>query len=283
MKRRLSWLLAIVSLLSVSTFAQEVQFKSFELLERDLYARTHERLDLNEEPCAAVRVAVPKANQFQFEGNVVGSPIYTPGEVIVYMPEGSNSLTVKSEEYGTLKVEFPLRLKKQSTYRLQLQLVLSDDKKIRTLVMPVVGVGKIFSGGAMIALVRKTGAYLKVKYNFVGLTTDYECDAQGVLVGQDAPSFFTGQKKKARLALTGGILQRVAKPVYLYAGAGWGYKRLGWELADGTWAKNLDSSYQGVEADLGGIYRIKNIALMAGVQTNQFKYWEGTIGVGIMF
>ena len=283
MNRRFSWLFVFFSLLAISSYAQEIKLKSFSVAERDLLARTHERLDLEEEPCAAVRVTVPKANQFRFEGNVVGEPIYSPGEIIVYMPAGSNTLTVKSEEYGTLKVDFPMKLKKQVTYRLQLQLELSEDKKIRTLVMPVAGIGEVFSGGAMLALVRKTGAYVKVKYNFVGLSTDYECDANGILVGQDSPSYFTGQKKNARLALTGGLLQRVAKPVYLYVGAGWGYKRLGWELSDGAWAKNLDSSYQGIEADLGGIYRIKNIALMAGVQTNQFKYWEGTLGVGIMF
>ena len=40
---------------------------------------------------------------------------------------------------------------------------------------------------------------------------------------------------------------------------------------------------KGIEAELGGIYRIKNVAISAGVQTNSFKYWESTLGVGIMF
>lgn len=283
MERRFLWLSLFFFLMALSSTAQEVKVKSFEKLERDLIARTQERLDANDEPCGVVRVTVPKAQGFQFEGNIIGEVIYSPGEAIVYLADLSSSLTIKSENYGTIKYDFPERIRKQIAYKLSLQLVLSEDKKIRTLVMPVVGVGEVTSFGAMIALVRKTGAYLKVKYNFGNLNTDYECDANGVLVGEDTPSYFTGQKKNARLSLTGGLLQRVAKPFYIYAGAGWGYKNLGWELSDGDWAKNLDNSYQGVEADLGGIYRIKNVAIMAGVQTNQFKYWEGTLGVGIMF
>jgi len=78
-------------------------------------------------------------------------------------------------------------------------------------------------------------------------------------------------------------LQRLYKPLYLYAGAGYGTKILGWEMQGGEWAENVDESYKGIEAELGGIYRIKNIALSAGVQTNSFKYWEATLGVGIMF
>ena len=54
-------------------------------------------------------------------------------------------------------------------------------------------------------------------------------------------------------------------------------------MSDGAWAKNTDKSYSGYEAELGGIYGLKNFSLTAGVQTNQFKYWESTLGFGIMF
>lgn len=283
MKLRTMSLLLLFLAVVCSVQAQEVKVKSFEKLERDLTARTKERLDSNDEPCAVIRVVGPKIKEMQFDGDIVGEVIYSPGEALVYLPDRARSLTVKSENYGTIKYEFPERVRMKVTYRLALQLILSDDKKIRTLVMPVVGAGEVMSYGAMIALVRKTGAYLKVKYSFGSLSTDYECDGNGVIVGESSPSYFTGASKKSRLALTGGLLQRLARPFYLYVGGGWGYKNAGWELADGSWAKNLDNSYSGLEAELGGIYRIKNIAIMAGAQSCKFKYWEASLGVGIMF
>ena len=57
--------------LSTGLQAQELQ-TSFERLEKDLYARTHERLDLNDVPCAVLRVSVPDAKEFTFSGNIIG-------------------------------------------------------------------------------------------------------------------------------------------------------------------------------------------------------------------
>jgi hypothetical protein len=79
------------------------------------------------------------------------------------------------------------------------------------------------------------------------------------------------------------LLYRLSLPLYLYAGAGYGYKKLAWETAEGSWAENTDKTYTGAEAELGLILRSKNFAVSAGVQSNSFKYIEATIGVGIMF
>lgn len=284
--KKLSLFFLLLALASLSALeAQEVKVKSFEKLERDLIARTQERLDANDEPCGVVRVTVPKAKEFQFEGNIIGEVIYSPGEAIIYMADLSNSLTIKSENYGSIKYEFPERIRKQVAYKLSLRLVLSDSQKIRTLVMPVVGIGQgnVTSYGAMIGVVRRTGFYAKVKYNFKSQSTDYECDGEGITLGSSDPAFYTGQTATSRFAITGGLIRRLARPFYLYLGGGFGYKNIAWEMSDGAWAKNTDKSYSGYEAELGGIYRLKNFSLTAGVQTNQFKYWESTLGFGIMF
>ena len=47
--------------------------------------------------------------------------------------------------------------------------------------------------------------------------------------------------------------------------------------------KNMDKSYTGVEAEIGLIYRLNNFALSLGGQTNSFKVFEGSFGIGIMF
>ena len=263
--------------------AQELKVEAFQRMDRDLFARTNERRDLNDVPCAVVRVSVSNANDYSFEGNIIGDVVYKPGEALVYMTQGSRNLTIKSDKFGSLKYEFTQRLEKQVVYKLSMKLITSEANKLRTLVMPVAGIGSTLSFGAMIGIVKKAGGYVKLKANFKNQATELECDNQGMVPGQETAAWFTGATKSSRLAVTGGLLLRLAQPFYVYAGGGYGYKKLAWETVDGQWAENVDETFKGAEAELGCILRLKNFALSAGVQSNSFKYFEATVGVGIMF
>jgi hypothetical protein len=263
-------------------YAQDVKVSSFQRLDRDLYARTHERLDLNDVPCAVVRVSVPNAQKYTFEGNIIGDVIYNPGEAIVYMTKGARNLTIKSDVIGTFRYEFESKLEKQVVYKLALKIVQSEANKIRTLVMPVAGIGEATSFGAMIGVVKKVGGYAKFKTNLKSQETTLECTSD-VQTPDGTDLWATGGKTTSRMAFTAGLLFRVALPVYIYAGGGYGYKKLAWELADGSWAENQDKTYTGAEAEFGLILRAKNFAFSAGVQSNSFKYMEATVGIGIMF
>ena len=290
MKNQRIFLLGFILLLCAGfAQAQELKVSAFQRMDRDLLARTQERLDLNDEPCAIVRVSVANAKNYTFEGNVIGDVIYKPGEAIVYMTQGSRNITIKSDEFGYLQYEFAQKLEKQVVYKLEMQLETPDSKKMRTMVMPVAGIGATTSYGLMIGVVRKWGWYLKGKYDFKNQETTAECNSQG-LDPAGTPMWFTGETNSTRLAITTGVMYRLAKPLYLYMGAGYGYKKLAWEMADGEgleetglWAENTDESFKGVEADLGLVLRAGNFALTAGVQSNSFKYFEATVGVGIMF
>lgn len=269
--------------------AQELKVSAFQRMDRDLLARTQERLDLNDVPCAIVRVSVANAKNYTFEGNVIGDVIYKPGEAIVYMTQGSRNITIKSDEFGSLKYEFTQKLEKQVVYKMVLRLETPDSKKTRTMVMPVAGVGSTVSYGLMVGVVKKWGWYLKAKYDFKSQETEAECTSLGTNT-QGTPMWFTGETATTRMAVTTGVMRRLAKPLYLYMGAGFGYKKLAWEIADGVsgtnsdkWAENVDDSYTGIEADLGLVLRTGNVAFTAGVQSNSFKYFEATVGIGIMF
>lgn len=269
--------------------AQELKVSAFQRMDRDLLARTQERLDLNDVPCAIVRVSVANAKNYTFEGNVIGDVIYKPGEALVYMTQGSRNITIKSDEFGSLKYEFTQKLEKQVVYKLALKLETPDSKKTRTMVMPVMGIGTTMSYGLMVGVVKKWGWYLKAKYDFKSQETVAECTNDGNNM-QGTPMWFTGETASSRLAVTTGIMYRLAKPLYMYLGAGYGYKKLAWEMAEGEsgtnsnqWAENTDETFTGVEADLGLVLRAGNFAISAGVQSNNFKYFEATVGVGIMF
>ena len=269
--------------------AQELKVTAFQRMDRDLLARTQERLDLNDVPCAIVRVSVANAKDYTFEGNIIGDVIYKPGEALVYMTQGSRNLTIKSDAFGSLKYEFTQKLEKQVVYKLALKLETPDHKKTRTMVMPVAGIGSTVSYGLMVGVVKKWGWYLKAKYDFKSQETSGECTTAGTNM-QGTPMWFTGETASSRMAVTTGLMCRLAKPLYLYMGGGYGYKQLAWEMAEGEsgtnsnqWAENTDETFKGIEADLGLVLRAKNFAITAGVQSNSFKYFEATVGLGIMF
>ena len=160
--------------------AQEIQVKSFQKLDRDLEARTQPRLDLNDNPCSIIKV-VTTGEDFQFEGNTIGDPVYRKGEVIVYMTERSRRLTIKHEKYGVIRYEFPQLIGKQEVYELVVKLVEDKNNKLRTLVMPNLSYGSSrLSYGIMIGIVKKTGGYIKMKSDFGSISSEEEVDKNTV-------------------------------------------------------------------------------------------------------
>lgn len=117
-----------------------------------------------------------------------------------------------------------------------------------------------------------------MKSDFGSISSEKEVDKNTV-----DTYWYNGNKQYSRLAITGGLLQRVLTPLYLYVGAGYGYKNVVWQTVEDIWVKNKKISYSGLEAEVGGIYRINNLAISLGMQTNSFKMFEGCLGIGIMF
>jgi hypothetical protein len=103
-----------------ATQAQDVNPK-FEVLEFDLLARTKPRLDLNDVPCAVLRVSAADIKAYNFEGNIIGNVVYAPGEALVYMTNNARHIDIKSDLFGSMKFEFPERLRKQVVYKLSLK------------------------------------------------------------------------------------------------------------------------------------------------------------------
>ncbi|MCM1022106.1 MAG: hypothetical protein NC343_07445 [Muribaculum sp.] len=65
-----------------------------------------QRLDANNEICALVKVVLPKRD-VQFEGNVVGEPIFKTNEYWVYLTPGTKMLKIKAPDFYPLMVNFP--------------------------------------------------------------------------------------------------------------------------------------------------------------------------------
>lgn len=278
-------LCGLFMLLSTFLYGQEL-VPTFKMMEKDLLARTQPRLDLNEVPCAIVRVSAADIDTYTFEGNIIGDVIYQSGEALVYMTKGSRNITIKSNKFGMIRYEFGIKLEKQVVYKLDLKVILPEDQQRKTIIL---GEGGFHTSqtsfGVMAGIVAKHGAYVRFRSDFGSTSADLECDDTGALTsgGTGTPYYVEGSSAKSRFSITGGYLYRFMKPLYGYVGVGYGQRTLAWETVEGEWVKNIDHSASGLAAEIGAIGNYKNFALSLGVQTINFKYMELSVGIGYIF
>lgn len=114
----------LLPLSSLRLSAQEFKVKSMTEAVGDLSAATSQRLDLNGNACALVKVQIPLQGLI-FEGNVIGDTQFRGGEYWVYMTEGSKQLQVKHASANPLFISFEdsgfKGLQGKTTYNLSLQ------------------------------------------------------------------------------------------------------------------------------------------------------------------
>ena len=113
-------IMCFINLSFTSLLAQDFKVKEFSYRPNDLLARTHERLDLNDVPCAVIRFVAPDIMSYTFDGNIVGGIEYSPGEAVIYLTESTRSLVIKNNKFGVLRYTFPMAINRQCVYELQM-------------------------------------------------------------------------------------------------------------------------------------------------------------------
>lgn len=148
--------------------------------------------------------------------------------------------------------------------------------------------------GLMYGYVARWGGYIRGKTDFGTDDGGYKCNDAGQ-INYTGRYYYTidNQSRRSRLGITGGVLYRLTRPIYLYAGAGYGYRRLVWHAntysyddnshTGELWAVNTTHSAEGLEVELGGIFRYKRLALSVGVNAISFSFFEANGSVGFFF
>jgi len=136
------------------------------------------------------------------------------------------------------------------------------------------------SFGLTVGSVKKLGWYASLGSNFKFVKAEYECDYEGNISGLSSEYSYSGQKSTSRLGATAGMVFRIYDPLYAYAGGGYGFRNVFWQLENGSWAKCTDDSYQGIAIDAGLMLHFKGFGFSLGVQTIGVKYLEARIGIG---
>ena len=103
MKRLLFLIFDIV--LCLGTFGQKLSVESFSLAATDISAQTQPRKDLNDEPCALVKVQFV-GDILNVKGNVILPLLKEDYETWVYLTHGSRQMQVTAKNYLPLMVKF---------------------------------------------------------------------------------------------------------------------------------------------------------------------------------
>ena len=120
-KRILHFIFGII--LCLGTSAQELKVKYFSLSATDISAQTQPRKDLNDEPCALVKVQFV-GDILDVEGNVIKPLVKKSNETWAYMTHGSQQMKVLTKDYLPIMVDFSnygiSQVEKNKTYVLVL-------------------------------------------------------------------------------------------------------------------------------------------------------------------
>ena len=138
------------------------------------------------------------------------------------------------------------------------------------------------SYGAMATLTwGKAGIYAKGRSNFQNKKGEYSCLSDGTSSGKVI--WTSGKESHPTWTIGAGGIFRIAGPVSLYAGSGYGSAQTLWEDASGKWATVEDYSAKGICADAGIIFSKNHFRASIGISTIAFKKPALELGLGIRF
>ena len=98
--------LALLLICSISAKAQEYEIKSLKLAEDDQSAVTNKRLDINNQPCALIKVLVADSI-IKVDGNVVGNVERKGSYLWIYITDGTKRIDLHFKKHLSLSVSFP--------------------------------------------------------------------------------------------------------------------------------------------------------------------------------
>ncbi len=123
--------------------------------------------------------------------------------------------------------------------------------------------------GAFLGMCRRWGAFVNVGTNFkkIEQVNDFYDEDDYYSYGSTGPGFFENKGDASYLSVTGGVMARCCKFLYLYAGAGWAefsqsyYKMHEWKDED----QIPLCGKQGATLDFGAIFKWKALLVSGGV------------------
>ena len=202
---------------------------------------------------------------------------------------GTHSVRVEAVDYKTVTKKITTAEDKTETISVKLEPLTS----FSTLVASYVQNGYKFmtfdlmsnqfgnlSYGATLGYMRNFGFYISAasSFYFDGYNYDLECDKDFFVNGYYPD--YTGKTHYTSLSIIGGVIMKVAGPVALKVGAGYGDRIKLYETSGGHLVKYPEYSAIGVDVSAGLQFNLRGFVLSVDCVTTNFKVYEAKIGLG---
>ena len=310
---RIMMLLAMILVSTLTTRAQEFSVASFRMLPNDVSAFIEPVRDLNNEACALVKVEATEDFAFSSPLGIVKRKDEV-GEIWLYLPKGTRTLTLKHPEWGVLRdYRFSKPLESRMTYELKLNMPkqtpiiqeLHDTiVEIKTVIdtiaitrkrtpmpwsMHIMLTSAIHtdgpSWGVMLVAMRRHGVFAHFSSNLktTGSTTG-TCDKQGYMTGTTDKPYYTGTTRHSNYTITVGAIHHLTHGICLFEGIGYGRSATAWQQSEsngGGYLLNEGLTHKGLSSELGLLASFGRVSIAASAITIAGKQWQGSIGIGI--
>lgn len=301
-------------------FAQlEVKEGSFKEVVGFVNIDPDKQTDDNDQPYAVLKVRTENINakqrrelDFKGDARTFYEVEYKDGEVWLYISYYATFLKISHPDLSSTEFYFPFDMKPKKGYEMTLvnlsksnineEIIMSrldelenkTDEIVKSEPNEALDKGYNFlllnvsfnnysqlAYGMTIGSVNRFGWFASVmtNFNFKAFSTDYECSNDFLIDGEEFQ--YSGTKHYTALSVTAGAMYKIAKPVAVRLGAGYGVRTLAYETTDGKLVKNTDQSASGLEVQAGLQFNLGQIVLSVDCVTTSFEYYEARIGVGL--
>lgn len=304
-------ILALLLFCAVSLEAQDFSVTSFRPLPNDVSAFISPERDLNDEACALIKVVAPSDFAFSSPLGIVKRKDEV-GEIWLYLPKGTQRLTIKHPEWGVLRdYRLDAPLESRMTYELKITLPKPEVTEIHDTIMQVKTVVDTItiqkprpkmplafhalatlslhedgpSYGLFFALMRRHGFFIHATSNLRSTgSTMGSCDKKGYTPGSEIKPYYTGETRHSNYTATVGAIHHLTHGLCLFEGVGYGKTATAWqqtESSGGGYLLNEGLTHKGLAAEVGLLASFGRVSIMASAGTIAAKQWQGCVGVGI--
>ena len=234
------------------------------------------------------------------------------GEIWLYLPKGTKTLTLKHPEWGVLRdYRLGMSLESRMTYELKLNLPKPAITELHDTIVEIktitdtISIEKVRpklplsfytlatvalhkggpSYGIFLALMRRHGFFLHASSNLKSIgSTEGNCDKEGFTSGSNIKPYYSGETRHTSYTLTAGAIHHITQGICLFEGVGYGKSATAWQLSESEgkgYLLNDGLSDKGITAELGLLTSFGKINISASAITIAGKQWQGCIGIGI--
>ncbi len=313
--------LFVVLFFSVCANAQlEVKTDSFKEVPGFVNINLDIQSDDNDVPYAVVKVKTENINDKQrrellFQGDAATfiECEYKVGEVWLYLTYKASYLKISHPDLSSTEFWFPFDMEPKKGYELTLvnksdsnivqeQLknrieeletinqemqneITKEPKGITNFITLNAAYNSLgdLSYGLTYGSYKKYGWFVSAmtNFDFNGFSSDYECD-DNLMVGDYYPDY-NGTEYHTNLSIMAGFIYKIAKPLTLKIGAGYGVRNTVYETTNNQLVKNKDVSATGLDISLGAMYKVGKFVVTLDAVTTNFKVFEARLGLGLGF